>query len=113
VTTLDKVQLLEQRIIKAALLIRKLENRIVELEEEVSVLTVHNTELQNYADSYSADQKIIEESVTKALDTLGSIEGLDEIDLMGTMAEDLAVADQFTAGGGVAIDEVTLDDLNP
>lgn len=110
-TTLDKVQLLEQRIIKATLLIRSLEKRIDELTDEVEVLTVHNEELQRYADTFSADSKLIEESVSNALEHLGSIEGLDDIDINAILTSDLEVADQFTGGSGLSIDEISLDDL--
>lgn len=110
-TTLDKVQLLEQRIIKAAVLIRNHEKKIEELSDEIEVLSVHNEELQRYADNFRSDSKLIEESISKALDTLDSIDGLDEIVLMESLNQDLAAADQFTGGDGMQIDEVVLDDL--
>ncbi|MDD4219288.1 MAG: hypothetical protein WCS59_01660 [Sphaerochaetaceae bacterium] len=110
-TTLDKVQLLEQRIIKATVLIRNLEKKIEELNDEVDVLSVHNEELQKYADNFSADSKLIEESINNALDHLGTIEGLDDIEILDSLSDDLEVADQFTGGTGQAIDEVSLDDL--
>lgn len=110
-TTLDKVQLLEQRIVKASVLIRNLEKKIEELNDEVEVLSVHNEELQKYADNFSSDSKLIEESINNALDTLGSIQGLDDIELMDNLAGDLETADSFTGGGGTPIEEVSLDDL--
>ena len=111
-STLDKVQLLEQRIIKATVLIHNLEKKIEELNDEVAVLSVHNEELQKYADSFSADSKLIEESINNALDQLATIEGLDDIELADSFAtQDLETADQFTAGAGISIDEVSLDDL--
>ncbi|MFA5570244.1 MAG: hypothetical protein ACOX0W_08600 [Sphaerochaetaceae bacterium] len=110
-TTLDKVQLLEQRIIKATVLIRSLEKKIDELEDEVDVLSVHNEELKAYADTFTEDAKLIEKSISSALDHLDSITGLDDIDLGDMLASDLEVADMFTGGGGVPIDEVSLSDL--
>ena len=110
-TTLDKVQLLEQRNVKATVLIRNLEKKIEELNDEVEVLSVHNEELQRYADNFSADSKLIEESINNALDHLGSIEGLDDIEIMDSLSGDLETADQFTGGAGLSIDEVSLDDL--
>ena len=94
-TTLDKVQLLEQRIVKAAVLIRNLEKKIEELNDEVEVLSVHNEELQKYADNFSADSKLIEESINNALETLGTIEGLDDIEIMDNLAGDLETADML------------------
>lgn len=112
-TTLDKLQLLEQRIVKATILIRNLENKIDELNTEIEVLSVHNEELQRYADTFTADSKLIEESVTKALDHLDSIAGLDDIDLGTMLTEDLEAADMFTSGSALALDEVKLDDITP
>jgi alanyl-tRNA synthetase len=111
-STLDKVQLLEQRIIKATVLIHNLEKKVEELNDEVEVLTVHNEELQKYADSFSADSKLIEDSISNALDQLATIEGLDDVELFDTPAAlELETAEQFTLGGGVQVDEVSLDDL--
>ncbi len=110
-TTLDKVQLLEQRIVKATVLIRNLEKKIEELNDEVEVLSVHNGELQKYADNFSSDSKLIEESINKALVHLDSIQGLDDIEVIDSLSGDLEAADQFTGGMGISIDEVTLDDL--
>ncbi len=110
-TTLDKVQLLEQRIIKATVLIHSLEKKIEELNDEVEVLSVHNEELQKYADNFSVDSKLIEESISNALEHLGTIEGLDDIEIYDSLSDDLEVADQFTGGAGQSIDEVSLEDL--
>ncbi len=111
-STLDKVQLLEQRIIKATVLIHNLEKKIEELTDEVDVLSVHNEELQKYADTLSVDNKHIEESINNALEQLATIEGLDDIELFDTAsAMDLETADQFTGGSGISIEEVSLDDL--
>ena len=110
-TTLDKVQLLEQRIVKATVLIRNLEKKIEELNDEVEVLSVHNEELQKYADTFSSDSKLIEESINNALVHLDSIQGLDDIEVIDSLSGDLEAADQFTGGMGISIDEVSLDDL--
>ena len=111
-STLDKVQLLEQRIVKATVYIHNLEKKIEELKDEVKVLSVHNEELQQYADSFNADSKLIEESINNALDQLSTIEGLDDVELLdATASQDLEEADRFTAGSGISINEVSLDDL--
>jgi hypothetical protein len=111
-TTLDKVQLLEQRIVKATVYIHSLEKKIEEMENEVKVLSVHNEELQRYADTFSADNKLIEESIGNALQQLSTITALDDILLPGgTASQDLEEADRFTTGNGLAIEEVSLNDL--
>ena len=110
-TTLDKVQLLEQRIIKAAVLIRNLEKKIDEMQDEIDVLTTHNEELQKYTETFSSDAKLIESSINNALSQLDMIEGLDDIEIMDALSGDLEEADKFTSGNGVEINEVSLDDL--
>lgn len=110
-TTLDKVQLLEQRIIKAAILIRNLEKKNDELTDEVEVLSTHNEELQKYTETFSEDARLIEESISNALGQLDTIKGLDDIVIMDSLSGDLDEADKFTSGANLAIDEVSLDDL--
>ncbi len=110
-TTLDKVQLLEQRIIKAAILIRNLEKKNDELTDEVEVLSTHNEELQKYTETFSEDARLIEESITNALGQLDTIKGLDDIVIMDSLSGDLDEADKFTSGANLEIDEVSLDDL--
>jgi len=110
-TTLDKVQLLEQRIIKAAVLIRNQEKKIGEMQDEIDVLSTHNEELQKYTETFSTDSKLIEESINNALTQLDSIDGLDDIDITGMLSGDLDEADKFTSGAAIGIDEVSLDDL--
>ncbi len=110
-TTLDKVQLLEQRIIKAAILIRNLEKKHDELTGEVEVLSTHNIELQKYTETFSADAKLIEDSISNALQQLDTIKGLDDIVIMDALSGDLDEADKFTGGANLVIDEVSLEDL--
>ena len=111
-STLDKVQLLEQRIVKATVFIHNLEKKIEELEDEIKILSAHNEELKNYSESFSADQKLIEESINNALEQLSTIQGLDDVELLdATSVHDLEEADRLTTGSGISIDEVSLDDL--
>ncbi len=76
--TLDKVQLLEDRIKKAVTLINRLREQKASLEEQVQVLKAHNDELKDFAESYSHDSELIEMGISKALSQLESVEGLDE-----------------------------------
>lgn len=111
-STLDKVHLLEQRVIKAAVLIRNLEKKIEELNEELEVLSVHNEELQKYADTFTSDSKLIEESINKALKHLESIPDLDSIETLDAqLMQDLEEADRFTAGFGAVLDEIPSQDI--
>lgn len=76
--TLDKVQLLEDRIRKAVTLINRLREQKASLEEQVQVLKAHNDELKDFAESYSHDSELIEMGISKALSQLESVEGLDD-----------------------------------
>jgi chromosome segregation ATPase len=76
--TLDKVQLLEDRIKKAVTLINRLREQKASLEEQVQVLKAHNDELKDFAESYSHDSELIEMGISKALSQLEGIEGLDD-----------------------------------
>jgi predicted RNase H-like nuclease (RuvC/YqgF family) len=76
--TLDKVQLLEDRIKKAVTLINRLREQKASLEEQVQVLKAHNDELKDFAESYSHDSELIEMGISKALSQLESVEGLDD-----------------------------------
>ncbi len=71
--TLDKVQLLEDRIKKAVTLIQKLRDENASLSEELDMLKMHNDELKDFAKSLGTDTKLIEESITNALDNLGEV----------------------------------------
>jgi chromosome segregation ATPase len=76
--TLDKVQLLEDRIKKAVTLINRLREQKASLEEQVQVLKAHNDELKDFAESYSHDSELIEMGISKALSQLEGIEGLND-----------------------------------
>ena len=65
--TLDKVQLLEERIEKAVSLIQKLRKENSSLHEEIEILKMHNDELKDFAKSLGNDTQLIEESISKAL----------------------------------------------
>jgi TolA-binding protein len=90
--TLDKVQLLEDRIRKAVSLINRLREENSSLEDQVQILKTHNEELKDFSKNYSHDNELIEMGISKALAHLGSIEGLsDEIPV-----EDLNRSAEFT-----------------
>ena len=76
--TLDKVQLLEERIKKAVSLINRLREENTSLQDQIQVLKTHNEELKEYAKNYSHDSELIEMAVAKSLAQLDNIEGLSE-----------------------------------
>lgn len=75
-STLEKVQLLEERIKKAIHFIEKLKAEKAALTDEVELLRMHNEELKSYTTDYSKTNRLIEEGITSALDQLGQLEEL-------------------------------------
>lgn len=89
--TLDKVQLLEERIRKAVALINRLREENASLTEQVDILKMHNEELKDFAKNYNQDNELIEIGISKSLDHLNQIEGLSDI----TPLEDLNRSEEF------------------
>ena len=102
-STFNKVQLLEIRVKRAALLIEKQREEISGLSDNLELIKIHNEELQKYAETYKQDEKLIDDSITKSLDTLSSIEGLD-IEPPEDLA-DLEEADNFEGGAVEDLDD--------
>lgn len=71
--TLDKVQLLEERIKKAVSLIKKLRDENAALRDELDMLKIHNDELTDFAKSLGTDNQLIEESISTALEDLKKV----------------------------------------
>lgn len=94
--------------------LEELTSNFEKLENNYNLVLNHNAELEDYVESYETSNKLIEESVSKAMETLDSIDGLDDIPLEPESFDELAVADDFTSGGaltGETVDEVPLEDL--
>lgn len=110
-STLDSMQLLELRIKKAAFLIEMLRKEKAALQEKFDLVKTHNAELEEYVESFTQSNKIVEESIASALDTLSGIEGIDDVDLFDTLsAQELEEAESYTTQDGVTIDEIELDE---
>ncbi len=113
--TLDKVQLLEERIKKAVILIQKLRDENSALREELKMLKMHNDELKDFAKSLGNDTQLIEESISNALDEL-KILGVDAetIDTAAVVANaEYEEADTFISQDGAAIEDISLPDDDP
>ncbi len=76
--TLDKIQLLEERIRKAVALINRLREENNSLSEQVSILKMHNEELKDFAKNYNQDNDLIERGIASSLSHLDQIEGLND-----------------------------------
>lgn len=111
-SVVDTVKLLEQRTKKAAGLIAMLRKEKAELQEKFDLVKTHNAELEEYAKNYSASNKLIEESITSAMETLSGIEGLDDIPLMDDTATELEAAEGFSSGDALSMEEdIDIDTL--
>ncbi len=73
-STLEKVQLLEERIKKAIVLIEKLKTENATLKDEVELLQMHNDELKSYNTDSSKTNRLIEEGISNALTQLDHLE---------------------------------------
>lgn len=73
-STLEKVQLLEERIKRAITLIEKLKSENNTLKDEVELLAMHNEELKGYSSDYNKNNRLIEEGITNALAQLDRLE---------------------------------------
>ncbi|WP_320130713.1 hypothetical protein [uncultured Sphaerochaeta sp.] len=111
-SVVDTVQLLELRTKKAAGLIAMLRKEKAELQEKFDLVNTHNAELEEYAETFSTSNKLIEESISKAMENLSSIDGLDDVLLMDDTALELEAAEGFTSGDALAMEEdIDLDSL--
>ncbi len=77
--TLDKVQLLEERIRKAVALINRLRQQNEGFIEQINILKMHNEELKDFANTYNKDNELIELGLSKSLAYLDDVDGLNEM----------------------------------
>lgn len=109
-TSIEGIQEIEKRVKRAALLVDKQRKEIAQLQQSLELVQMHNEELQKYADSYKEDAKLIEDSIARSLETLDSIDGLDDLtDDFGL--NDFDVAEDFSGGEAVTLDDSDLGDI--
>lgn len=112
-STLDNLRLLEERIKKAKVLIATLRQEKFDLQQRLELVETHNKELEEYSQNFTTSSKLLEASISSALDTLSSIDGLDSVDLYSSLAqEELAAVEDFTTGAGITIDDIGDIDLD-
>ncbi|MFA5446715.1 MAG: hypothetical protein WC233_00395 [Sphaerochaeta sp.] len=110
-SVVDTIRLLELRTKKAAGLIALLRKEKEELQQRFDLVRAHNAELEEYVESYTTSNKLLEQSIAVALDTLSTIDGLDEVELFEDLSLELEAADSFTSGEAFNNDEIDLDAL--
>ena len=109
-TVYENMLLLEERVKNAAAYMKKLRAENDALRRDIKLITGHNEELQSYVDNYKEDEARIAQSIATSLDSLNEV-GLDNLDLN---VADLEIAEQFSAIGGDATEDidVALDDID-
>jgi len=68
-------------------------------------------ELEQYVEEYRDNSEQLAQSISRSLDTLDDIQGLEEIDFMDNLNEELSTAEDFTAGNALSDELLDLEDL--
>ncbi len=68
-------------------------------------------ELEQYVEEYRDNSEQLAQSISRSLDTLDDIQGLEEIDFMDNLNEELSAAEDFTAGSALSDELLDLEDL--
>ncbi len=69
-------------------------------------------ELEQYVDEYKDNSEQLAQSIARSLDTLEDIEGLEEIELMDNLNEELSAAEDYTTGSALESELLDLEDLD-
>jgi predicted RNase H-like nuclease (RuvC/YqgF family) len=107
-TVYENMLLLEERVKKASAYIQKLRAENDALRRDIRLITAHNEELQAYVDNYKEDEARIAKSIETSLESLNEV-GLDNLDLN---VDDFEIAEQFSAIGGDATDEIDVSGID-
>jgi len=68
-------------------------------------------ELEQYVEEYKDNSEQLAQSIARSLDTLDDINGLEEIELLDNLNEELAAAEDFTSGSALENEILDLEDL--
>lgn len=68
-------------------------------------------ELETYVDEYKDNSEQLAQSIARSLDTLEDIQGLEEIELLDNINEELIAAEGFTASSTLEEGLLDLEDL--
>ncbi|MGP1507992.1 MAG: hypothetical protein ACTTJW_03835 [Sphaerochaeta sp.] len=107
-TVYENMLLLEERVKKAAVYMKRLRVENDALKRDIKLITGHNEELQAYVDNYKEDEARIAQSIESSLESLNDV-GLDNLNLS---IEDLEAAEEFSATGGDIIDVPDISDID-
>ncbi len=99
---IKKSELIAARLKRASSAVKALNAEIDELKQRLSLVEIHNEELQELLNKTSADTAVIEEAISAALESLDEL-GLDDLGTFGTLdTDELEAAESFTIDGSAA-----------
>lgn len=68
-------------------------------------------ELEQYVEEYRDNSEQLAQSIARSLDTLDDIQGLEEIDFMDNMNEEISAAEDYTTGSALESELIDLENL--
>lgn len=68
-------------------------------------------ELEVYVEEYRDNSEQLAQSIARSLETLDEIEGLEDIEMLDNLNEEISAAESFTAGGSSEDELLDLEDL--
>jgi chromosome segregation ATPase len=68
-------------------------------------------ELEKYVDEYKDNSEQLAQSIARSLDTLEDISGLEDIELLDNLNEELNAAEDYTTGSALESELLDLEDL--
>ena len=92
-----KSVLITTRLKRAALAVKTLSDELVELRQRLSLVEIHNEELQDLIDRIGESAAQIASSIDKSMETLGTEEFVFNED----ESKEIASAEEFSASGSV------------
>lgn len=69
-------------------------------------------ELEQYVDEYKDNSEQLAQSIARSLDTLEDIQGLEEIELLDNLNEEISAAEDYTTGNALESEILDLEDLD-
>ena len=68
-------------------------------------------ELETYVEEYKDNSEQLAQSIARSLDTLDEISGLEDIELLDNLNEEISAAEDYTTGSALENEMLDLEDL--
>lgn len=68
-------------------------------------------ELETYVEEYKDNSEQLAQSIARSLDTLDEISGLEDMELLDNLNEEISAAENYTTGSGLESELLDLEDL--